>query len=82
MNVKSIMFRNILLILVFGAVGLTTFTENVRTVQILGLLAVEELLELRLHRSSPFLDQSRQKYRFIVNNLLLSPAFPHPSFFR
>lgn len=31
--------RNVALIVVFGVVGLTQFTENVRTVQILGLLA-------------------------------------------
>jgi hypothetical protein len=31
--------RNVGLIVVFGVVGLTQFTENVRTVQILGLLA-------------------------------------------
>jgi hypothetical protein len=31
--------RNVVLIVVFGVIGLTQFTENVRTVQILGLLA-------------------------------------------
>jgi hypothetical protein len=31
--------RNIALMVVFCAVGLTLFTENVRTVQIIGLLA-------------------------------------------
>ncbi|HEY2394440.1 MAG TPA: hypothetical protein VGH81_00465 [Rudaea sp.] len=38
MNMKPIIFRNIALMLVFGAVGLTMFTENVRAVQIVGLL--------------------------------------------
>ncbi len=38
MNMKLI-GRNIALIVVFGALGLTLFTENVRTVQVLGLLA-------------------------------------------
>ena len=36
---KAIVTRNIALLLVFGAVGLTIFAENVRTVQVLGLLA-------------------------------------------
>lgn len=35
----KIIVRNVALIVVFGVVGLTQFTENVRTVQILGLLA-------------------------------------------
>lgn len=39
MNTKAIIFRNISLMLIFGAIGLTVFTENVRTVQIIGLLA-------------------------------------------
>jgi site-specific recombinase len=39
MNMKPILIRNIALMVVFGAVGLTMFTENVRTVQILGLFA-------------------------------------------
>jgi hypothetical protein len=39
MSMKSILIRNIALMVVFGAVGLTMFTENVRTVQILGLFA-------------------------------------------
>jgi hypothetical protein len=38
MNMKLI-GSNILLMVVFCAVGLTMFTENVRTVQILGLFA-------------------------------------------
>ena len=38
MNMKLII-RNIALMVVFGAVGLTMFTENVRTVQIIGLFA-------------------------------------------
>jgi hypothetical protein len=38
MNTKLIV-RNIALIVVFGVIGLTMFTENVRTVQIVGLLA-------------------------------------------
>jgi site-specific recombinase len=39
MNMKPILIRNIALMVVFGAIGLTTFTENVRTVQIIGLFA-------------------------------------------
>jgi len=39
MNMKSILIRNIALMVLFGAGGLTVFTENVRTVQILGLFA-------------------------------------------
>ncbi len=38
MNLKPVILRNIALMLVFGAVGLTTFTENVRMVQIVGLM--------------------------------------------
>ena len=38
MNMKLI-GRNIALMVVFSAVGLTQFTENVRTVQIVGLFA-------------------------------------------
>ncbi len=38
MNMKLII-RNIALMVVFGAGGLTVFTENVRTVQIIGLFA-------------------------------------------
>jgi len=36
---KPIVIRNVALIVVFVAVGLTMFTENVRTVQIVGLFA-------------------------------------------
>ena len=39
MNIKSIIVRNVALMVVFGAIGLTMFAENVRTVQIVGLLA-------------------------------------------
>jgi hypothetical protein len=39
MNMKPILVRNIALMVFFGAVGLTVFTENVRTVQIIGLFA-------------------------------------------
>jgi hypothetical protein len=39
MQVKAVIGRNIALMLVFGAVALTTFTANVRTVQVVGLLA-------------------------------------------
>jgi hypothetical protein len=39
MNTKTIIVRNIALIIVFGVIALTMFTENVRTVQIVGLLA-------------------------------------------
>ena len=38
MNMKGVIIRNIALMVVFGAVGLTLFSENVRTVQIIGLL--------------------------------------------
>ena len=36
---KKLVARNIALMVVFSAVGLTLFTENVRTVQIIGLFA-------------------------------------------
>ncbi len=36
---KGLLIRNIGLIVVFGAIGFTMFTENVRTVQMLGLFA-------------------------------------------
>ena len=39
MNMKAILIRNIALMVVFGAIGLTKFTENVRTVQVVGLFA-------------------------------------------
>ncbi len=39
MNMKPILIRNIALMVLFGAGGLTVFTENVRTVQIIGLFA-------------------------------------------
>lgn len=39
MNMKPIIVRNIALMVVFGVISLTMFTENVRTVQIVGLLA-------------------------------------------
>jgi hypothetical protein len=35
----KLIWRNVALMIVFGAIGLTMFTENVRTVQILGLFA-------------------------------------------
>jgi hypothetical protein len=38
MNLKVVIGRNIALMVVFGAVALTMFAENVRTVQIIGLL--------------------------------------------
>lgn len=38
MKMKGVIIRNIALMVVFGAVGLTLFSENVRTVQIIGLL--------------------------------------------
>lgn len=38
MNTKLIV-RNIALMVVFGAIGLTMFTENVRAVQVIGLIA-------------------------------------------
>jgi hypothetical protein len=40
MNMKAFMIRNrnVVLMVVFGAIGLTKFTENVRTVQVIGLL--------------------------------------------
>jgi len=39
MNMNAIIVRNIALIIVFAVAGLTMFTENVRTVQIVGLQA-------------------------------------------
>jgi hypothetical protein len=39
MNIRIIVLRNIALMAVFVAVALTTFSANVRTVQIIGLLA-------------------------------------------
>ncbi len=36
---KKLITRHIALMVVFTAVGLTMFTENVRTVQVLGLFA-------------------------------------------
>jgi hypothetical protein len=39
MNIKSIIIRNIALIVVFSSMGLIMFTENVRPVQIAGLFA-------------------------------------------
>jgi len=38
MNKKVTITRNIVLMVVFGAIGLTQFSENVRTVQVVGLL--------------------------------------------
>jgi len=38
MNMKLVIARNVALMIVFGAIGLTKFSENVRTVQIVGLL--------------------------------------------
>ena len=35
----KLIWRNVGLMVVFGVIGLTMFTENVRTVQILGLFA-------------------------------------------
>ena len=39
MNMKPLIMRNLAMMIVFGSVGLTMFTENVRTVQIVGLMA-------------------------------------------
>jgi energy-converting hydrogenase Eha subunit A len=39
MNMKASITRNIALMVVFVAVGLTMFTQNVRTVQIIGLMS-------------------------------------------
>ena len=36
---KNLIIRNVALIIVFCAVGFILFTENIRTVQILGLFA-------------------------------------------
>jgi energy-converting hydrogenase Eha subunit C len=36
---KRLLIRNIGLIVVFGAIGFTMFTENVRLVQMIGLFA-------------------------------------------
>ena len=38
MSMKPILIRNIAQMVFFGVIGLTVFTENVRTVQIVGLL--------------------------------------------
>ncbi len=38
MNMKVSIIRNIALMVAFGAIGLTKFTENVRNVQVVGLL--------------------------------------------
>jgi hypothetical protein len=38
MNLKVVVGRNIAMMVVFGVIGLTMFAENVRTVQIVGLL--------------------------------------------
>jgi len=37
MNMKSILIKHIALMVIFCAIGLGIFTENVRTVQVLGL---------------------------------------------
>jgi len=37
MNIKSILVKHIALMVIFCAIGLGIFTENVRTVQVLGL---------------------------------------------
>jgi hypothetical protein len=39
MNITPIIVRNIALMVMFSVIGLTMFTENVRTVQIVGLFA-------------------------------------------
>jgi hypothetical protein len=39
MNMKPLVVKNIALMVLFGVTGLSMFTENVRTVQIIGLLA-------------------------------------------
>jgi hypothetical protein len=39
MNMKLIIVKNVALMVVFGITAITMFTENVRTVQIAGLLA-------------------------------------------
>lgn len=44
MNIRNVVLRNIALMVVFAAVGLTMFTENVRTVQIVGLLGCGAVL--------------------------------------
>jgi hypothetical protein len=36
---RKLVRRNVALIIVFGVLGLTQFSENVRTVQVLGLFA-------------------------------------------
>ncbi len=38
MNLKVVVARNIAMMIVFGAVAIIMFAENVRTVQIIGLL--------------------------------------------
>ena len=36
---RAIAFRNVAVMVIFAGLGLTQFTENVRTVQVLGLFA-------------------------------------------
>ncbi len=36
---QKLVWRNVVLMVVFGSLGLTQFTENVRMVQVVGLLA-------------------------------------------
>lgn len=36
---KGVAFRNVAVMMIFAGLGLTQFTENVRTVQVLGLFA-------------------------------------------
>ena len=38
MNTRPVVFRSIALILLFGGIGLSMFSESVRAVQIVGLL--------------------------------------------
>lgn len=49
MQTRSI-WRNIALMIVFAAIGFTMFTENVRTVQILGLFATGAVVGVSLAR--------------------------------
>jgi len=60
MSMKSVLIRNISLMVVFGAIGLTTFTENVRTVQIVGLFATGMIFSASLSAILAGLIKSKQ----------------------
>lgn len=59
MNNRSI-FRNITLIIVFCAVGIVLFTENVRLVQIIGLFACGMVMGVSLDQIVQTLRKKQQ----------------------